>query len=161
MSYSELTRRYFEAAPCAGVLEGTRCVRGAAGHPTQGTWVQFDVEFDRGGERIERARFRAFGCPHVIAIAAWVAEQASGRAPEARLPESAAALRERFDVPVEKLGRLLIVEDAWAAVARAAARWMEARAAQGRSPEERESAVREATGREATTPLAAPSRQGH
>jgi hypothetical protein len=30
------------------------------------------------------------------------------------------ALRERFDVPQEKLGRLLIVEDAWLAVSRAA-----------------------------------------
>jgi NifU-like protein involved in Fe-S cluster formation len=120
MSYSALTRHYFEAAPAAGVLEGARCARGAAGAREQGTWVQFDLELDPSGARIERARFRAFGCPHVIAVASFLAEQAPGRLLEEHPPESAAALRARFEVPVEKLGRLLIVEDAWTAAARAA-----------------------------------------
>jgi hypothetical protein len=37
------------------------------------------------------------------------------------LPESVQAVRARFEAPVEKLGRLLIVEDAWTAAMRAAA----------------------------------------
>jgi hypothetical protein len=50
-----------------------------------------------------------------------VAEQAPGRAvAAAHLPESVQALQARFEVPVEKLGRLLVVEDAWIAALRAA-----------------------------------------
>jgi hypothetical protein len=37
------------------------------------------------------------------------------------LPQSAHSLRERLDAPVEKLGRLFVVEDAWIAALRAAA----------------------------------------
>jgi hypothetical protein len=50
-------------------------------------------------------------------VCAWLAETAVGEAPRAELPESVAQIRDRFDVPVEKMGRLLIVEDAWLAAA--------------------------------------------
>ncbi|HMK86727.1 MAG TPA: iron-sulfur cluster assembly scaffold protein [Steroidobacteraceae bacterium] len=118
--YSELTRRYFESAARAGVLEGARCFRGSAGSRAQGTWVQFDVQLAPSARSLEEARFLAFGCPHVIAVSSWVAERASGLELGARLPESVEALRERFAVPTEKLGRLLIIEDAWIAALRAA-----------------------------------------
>jgi hypothetical protein len=115
MHYSELTWRHFEAAAAAGVLTGPGVRRGSAGNRLHGTWVQFDVQVGAsGGEAtIEAVRFLAFGCPHVIAVADWVALTAAGRWVESRLPESVAALQERFAVPVEKLGRLLVVEDAW------------------------------------------------
>jgi hypothetical protein len=124
MRYSELTLRYFESAPNAGVLEGAGCFRGAAGGRTQGTWVQFDVRpaGGYGSTAIQEARFLAFGCPHVIAVSAWVAERAAGVPLRERLPESVPALRERFGVPVEKLGRLLVIEDAWIAAMRSAER---------------------------------------
>lgn len=121
MNYSDLTRRYFDAAALAGVLAGPGTFRGAAGSRGQGTWVQFDVQFDsqtRGG--IQAVRFLAYGCPHTIAVSAWVAEVAVGGTLRAALPEGVHLLRERFEVPVEKLGRLLIIEDAWVAAARAA-----------------------------------------
>jgi NifU-like protein involved in Fe-S cluster formation len=108
MKYSALTRRYFESAARAGTLPGA--FRGAAGDRAQGTWVQFDVQCD--ADRIADARFLVFGCPHTIAAAAWLAEAVTGASARQGLPASAQALRERFDVPVEKLGRLLIVEDA-------------------------------------------------
>ncbi|MGA9028785.1 MAG: iron-sulfur cluster assembly scaffold protein [Steroidobacteraceae bacterium] len=114
MNYSELTQRYFETAPGAGTL-GPGAARGAAGSRAQGTWVQFELQIDAPGGRIAAARFLAFGCPHTIAVAAWVAEAAVGRLPQPALPEGVQALRRRFDLPVEKLGRLLVVEDAWLA----------------------------------------------
>jgi hypothetical protein len=117
MKYNAATLQYFETAPHCGVLTGVGVFRGAAGERTQGTWVQFDVKLKYGV--IESACFLAFACPHTIAISAWVAEQAAGRRPTAALPESAHSLLQRFAVPVEKLGRLLIVEDAWAAAIRA------------------------------------------
>jgi NifU-like protein involved in Fe-S cluster formation len=122
MKYNELTRRYFEHPDAVGVLSGPEGFRGAAGSRAQGTWVQFDVRVSGspGARTVEAARFLAFGCPHVIAASAWIAECAVGREAERRLPESAHSLRERFAAPVEKLGRLLIVEDAWIAAMRAA-----------------------------------------
>jgi len=128
MKYSERTRRYFDDPPTAGSLTGPDTVHGAAGSRAQGTWVQFDLRLAAPGTagsgtslEIAAARFSAFGCPHVIAVAAWLAEQAVGRRAEPALPESVQALRMRFEAPVEKLGRLLIVEDAWIAAMRAAA----------------------------------------
>lgn len=64
---------------------------------------------------IETVRFLAFGCPHVIAVADWIAQTAPGCPARPALPETVHRLRTRFDVPIEKLGRLLIVEDAWIA----------------------------------------------
>jgi hypothetical protein len=123
MKYNELTRRYFEGTSCAGTSVGPGSFRGAAGSRAQGTWVQFDVQVSSTarGATIRAVRFLAFACPHVIAVAAWLAERAVGLDTNPQLPESVQSLRERFGVPVEKLGRLLIVEDAWIAAMRAAA----------------------------------------
>ena len=117
MTYNDLTRRYFEAPANAGVLVGPGTFRGSAGDRAHGTWVQFDLQTHAG--TVQDARFLAFGCPHVIAVSAWLAEQALGRPLTAALPESVQTLRERFDIPLEKLGRLLVIEDAWAAAAAA------------------------------------------
>jgi NifU-like protein involved in Fe-S cluster formation len=123
MNYNALTRRHFEHAARCGTLSGPDCYRGAAGSRSTGTWVQFDLRLEGAGagRRIREARFLAFGCPHVIAAAAVVAEEGEGGAAEPRLPQSIHSLRERLDAPVEKLGRLFVVEDAWIAALRAAA----------------------------------------
>jgi hypothetical protein len=134
--YNELTRRYFGSAVNAGVLIAPglesapvlpglaepRAFRGAAGDRAQGTWVQFDVQIGPGAGvgTVQAARFLAFACPHVIAVAAWLAERAVGLEALPVLPEDIRSLRERFDVPIEKTGRLLVVEDAWIAALRAA-----------------------------------------
>ena len=120
MIYNDLTRRYFEAPANAGVLVGPGVFRGSAGDREHGTWVQFDLQTDAG--TVLAARFLAFACPHVIAVSAWLTEQAVGRQLTAALPESVQTLRERFAIPLEKLGRLLIIEDAWTAAAAAALR---------------------------------------
>jgi hypothetical protein len=123
VTYNELTRRHFEHPVRLGTLVGRDCYRGAAGSRSAGTWVQFDVRVGRAsaGPRVLEVRFLAFGCPHVIAAAGLVAEQSEGGAPEPRLPQGVHALREQLDAPVEKLGRLFVVEDAWIAALRGAA----------------------------------------
>jgi len=117
MNYNNLTLRHFESPGNAGILAGAAVRRGAGGSRAQGTWVQFDVELAprNGVLSIEAVRFLAYGCPHVIAVADWVAGRAVGGPAQPALPESVHALRARFDMPVEKLGRLLIIEDAWIA----------------------------------------------
>jgi hypothetical protein len=128
--YNDLTRRYFDRAVNAGVgLDSAGFAlapvlfRGAAGSRAQGTWVQFGVQVSgRGGGSgmVRVASFLAFGCPHVIAVAAWLAERAEGLEVRPVLPEDIGSLRQRFAIPIEKTGRLLIVEDAWIATLRAA-----------------------------------------
>jgi NifU-like protein involved in Fe-S cluster formation len=115
MNYNELTRRYFESAANVGELTGAGVFRGAAGSLEEGTWVQFDLQINAG--TVSAARFLAFACPHTIAVSAWLAEQAVGRPVKPLLSEGVQALRDRFAVPVEKTGRLLIIEDAWLAAA--------------------------------------------
>jgi cysteine desulfurase len=116
MMYSELTRRYFETAAGCGTLTGPGVYRGAAGSRAQGTWVQFDLQLRAGC--IEQARFLALGCPHTIAAASWIVEHAPGPIVRAALRESVENLSARFAVPVDKRGRLLIIEDAWIAALR-------------------------------------------
>jgi NifU-like protein involved in Fe-S cluster formation len=118
VNYSELTRRYFESPRHVGELSGAGVFRGVAGDREQGTWVQFDLQCKSG--TLQAARFLAFACPHTIAVSAWLAEQSAGRTVMRTLPESVQELRARFDVPVDKMGRLLIIEDAWLAAVVAA-----------------------------------------
>jgi NifU-like protein involved in Fe-S cluster formation len=118
VKYNELTRRYFELPTNVGELSGARVFRGAAGNREQGAWVQFDLEYESG--ILRAARFLAFACPHTIAVSAWLAEQSIGKTLIRALPQSVQELRDRFAVPVEKMGRLLIIEDAWLSAALAA-----------------------------------------
>ncbi len=119
MTYNELTRRHFETAAHAGTLTGPGVRRGVAGSRAMGTWVQFDVRWRSGATplTLDAVRFLAFGCPHVIAVADWIAEHAVAAVLPGRtgLPASLPELKERFAVPTEKVGRLLIIEDAWIA----------------------------------------------
>jgi hypothetical protein len=108
------------------MLSGHRVFRGAAGSRERGTWVQFDLQVEvhplSAARTIGTARFLCFGCPHTIAISAWVAEAAVGRGLARELPDTVRSLSARFEVPPDKLGRVLTVEDAWiAAVGRAIA----------------------------------------
>jgi len=117
VNYNDLTRHHFESATNAGVLAGPSIRRGEAGSRTQGTWVRFDVQIDSSNrpETLTAVRFLAYACPHVVAVADWIATCAVGLKAESSLPESVLSLQQRFDVPTEKLGRLLILEDAWIA----------------------------------------------
>ena len=109
-----LTRRYFLAAarvprfaqaqPPAGVRHGR------AGRRTDGTEVFFELEI--AGEFVKSARFSAYGCPHTLAVVAWLCEVVEGSRVDAAVPQTPADWARKFEVPAEKLGRLLIVEDA-------------------------------------------------
>ncbi len=109
IDYSPQVQERFERPVNAGRLLG-RVVSGEAGDEASGTRVEFD--FRLRGATVEQGAFRAYGCPHAIAAASWVAEQAHGR-PLADTtwldPLSLAAL---LEVPDHKLGVLLVVQDA-------------------------------------------------
>lgn len=116
-AYSTRVRALFADPPRAGALAdrpGERR-RGEAGSPEQGAWVAFEARVEAG--RIADAAFSAWGCPHVIAAAALVAD----RLPGGPVAEAGAfdvhALAAELDLPPAKLGRLLVVQDAATALA--------------------------------------------
>ena len=112
MSYSQLVRDLFEQLPRSGALgtgAGQR-VEGEAKSLDRGAWVRFDARIDGG--RVAECTFRAWGCPHVLAAAAQAAARVSGMAVGEELPTDAHRLAAELDSPPEKLGRLLVVEDA-------------------------------------------------
>jgi cysteine desulfurase len=101
----ELSPATEEKAPTPGDW-----VTGAAGSIAAGTWVRFALRIGTG--RVAEARFKAYGCPHTLAAVAWLAEQARGRTLAELAAQGLDEVMRRLDIPAEKLGRLLIVQDA-------------------------------------------------
>ena len=128
VNYSDLTRSYFEAPRARGCWPRGR-LAGRSRQPGTGHLgaIRRAGRPNSRDGAVQAARFLAFGCPHMIAVAAWLAEHAVGQAARAHLPDGVQSLRERFGVPMEKLGRLFIVEDAWIAA------WRGFRSAPGRA----------------------------
>lgn len=114
--YSQEVERRFDAPSGSGSLYGDRaeCCAGAAGDAEAGVHVRFEGRV-RDGKVLE-CRFRAYGCPHVIAAASWVAEHAEGRSAHEKGWPDAHALQQALDAPAHKLGSLLVVEDAYRAM---------------------------------------------
>jgi cysteine desulfurase len=112
---SPLARRYFDLLPCAGAMSpGTDIVQGSAGSPAAEAWVRFHLRMEQGN--VKAALFQAWGCPHTLAVTAWLTGQLPGRSMTRSVselvPGTPSAWLEALEVPVEKLGRLLVVEDA-------------------------------------------------
>lgn len=91
-------------------VAGGAVVTGEAGSPPQEAWVRFHLLVE--GDAVKDARVQAYGCPHTLAAAAWVAGRLPGRERADLVPQGPAGWAQALEVPVEKLGRLLIVEDA-------------------------------------------------
>ncbi|HEV7608896.1 MAG TPA: aminotransferase class V-fold PLP-dependent enzyme [Steroidobacteraceae bacterium] len=111
---SPLTRRYFLAParvpefPQGSPPPDVR--HGRAGREPDGTVVFFELRIADG--IVKSARFSAYGCPHTLAVVAWLCEVVEGSRLDAGPLGTPAEWARKFDVPAEKLGRLLIVEDA-------------------------------------------------
>ena len=104
----EAVGRLRALAPWSGRPEGE--VFGEAGGPGRETWVQFALSVRDG--IVKDARFKAYGCPHTLAVASWLNGQLPGRRREDLPPGAPSQWAADLGVPVEKLGRLLVVEDA-------------------------------------------------
>ena len=98
--------------PAQQPVEGGRdaLIIGEGGGPGQEAWVRFELAV--AGDIVKDARFKAYGCPHTVSVASWLAAQLPGRRRDNLIPGSPAGWAEAQAVPMEKLGRLLTVEDA-------------------------------------------------
>lgn len=103
-----MLRRFREPA-FAGRIEASGATVGRAGSRRTGSEVVFYLRIADG--QITEARFEAFGCPHTIAAADYVAENITGQA-LAGLRIDPHAIATTLGLPPEKLGQVLIVEDA-------------------------------------------------
>jgi NifU-like N terminal domain len=87
---------------------GGRVAEGEAGREQYGTRVRFMLRL--AGSRLVEARYYAYGCPHTLATCEWLARrlEEDGREAIGGPDDWCRAL----GVPIVKLGRLLVVEDA-------------------------------------------------
>lgn len=112
MPYSRIVADYFAHPANAGTLSEHRgsVICGAAGDREQGTEVVFHMRTGNG--QIAAMSFQAFGCPHTIAACSLATEQLVGEPVESLVRLSAGWLAATIEAPVEKMGRMLIIEDA-------------------------------------------------
>jgi NifU-like protein involved in Fe-S cluster formation len=118
MEYTPEVVRRFDSPRRAGELLGGApgLVAGEAEDRTLSVWVRFQLQVIEGA--VHAARFAVFGCPHTVAAASRVAEWLEGR-PASELPTlDVRAICAELGVPVEKLGKLLRIEDAVTACGR-------------------------------------------
>lgn len=96
--------------PAAAWSAAGRRLSGEAGAQAEGTWVRFHLLIV--GDSVKEALFQAFGCPHTMDTAAWLCAQLPGRSRGELVPGEPSQWAAERAVPVEKLGRLLVIEDA-------------------------------------------------
>ena len=90
--------------------EGATVLAGEAGAVRLGTWVRLLLRVD--GNTVKDARFQAYGCPHTLAVCRALVARLPGQRRNALQAGTPEQWREAAGAPVEKLGRMLIIEDA-------------------------------------------------
>ena len=112
MDYSpEVLQRF--SLPQAGEAfpgETQGVVRGEAEDRSLGIWIRFDVQVRDG--LIRAVRFQLFGCPHALAAASLICEWLEDKPARALAAIDLRAVADKLDLPVEKYGKLLRIEDA-------------------------------------------------
>jgi cysteine desulfurase len=113
-SLNRVSQQYFQAPlriprfPAGNAPTDVR--HGRAGREADGTTVLLELQIADG--IVKSARFSVYGCPHTVAVVAWLCEVLEGSRLESASFGGPADWAQKFEVPAEKLGRLLIVEDA-------------------------------------------------
>lgn len=113
-SFIEVVRRLQRVAgPERGaehVASEDGVLAGMAGSRERGIEVAFAVRLD--GSAIKSVDFRAYGCPHTLAACTWLTRRLAGQPVAALRDLAPEELMTAADVPVEKRGRMLVVQDA-------------------------------------------------
>ncbi|HUQ50670.1 MAG TPA: iron-sulfur cluster assembly scaffold protein [Gammaproteobacteria bacterium] len=112
MEYSLAVQRHFAAPRRARELPAgaVGLVAGEAEDRTLHVWVRFQLQVVE--DVVVATGFQAFGCPHTIAAASVVADWLEGRSVAAARQLDVKAVCAELEAPVEKLGKLLRIEDA-------------------------------------------------
>jgi NifU-like protein involved in Fe-S cluster formation len=104
--YGAEVRALFRAPAHAGSIAGGRVAH------ARGQGVEVELSMLTDGTRISALRFRAYGCPHLLAAAEAFCRDFEGRHLADLARYSAVETVNSLSVPVEKTGRILVLEDA-------------------------------------------------
>jgi nitrogen fixation protein NifU and related proteins len=107
---AEVCRRMRELPGAAPLPAGASTVRGSAGDVEHGARVELEFQIEAG--RVARGRFRAFGCPHLVAAASWVTDRLRGATRGELAAWDWCEAAQALEVPPAKFGRLLTLQDA-------------------------------------------------
>ena len=111
---SQLRDRDAESIPEPMLAFNSAWAVGEAGSHREGMRVRCYLALDGNG-RIAAVRFRAFACPDLWRVLQAFERQWLGCRPETADLGDPSQWARQFQVPIEKLGRLIRVEDAWRA----------------------------------------------
>lgn len=115
MDYSPLVSDHFAQPRNAGrFAPGRGVVSGSAGSISQGTRFALSALIEGG--RICALRQQVYGCPHCIAAASWLTERLIGASIDDLQRWQWRQAADALQVPAEKRGRLLVLEDAVRAI---------------------------------------------
>ena len=106
--YNEAVEAYFSRP--VGEYAGDH--EGQAGSIAAGTWIGLRAGVQEGC--LTNVDFRAFACPQIIAVCHWLRDDLEGRQVKACQRFDRENVRQMFDIPFEKAGKLLILQDALA-----------------------------------------------
>lgn len=111
VDYSPLVRGRFNRLAHAAQPGEAADASGSAGRSERGAAVELLAWCDGRG-RLARVRFRAYGCPALLAAADLAAESLEGQPSAALGRIDPRALASALELPAGKLGRVLLIEDA-------------------------------------------------
>lgn len=114
--YNALVLDHFEHPRNAGRFAAAPdTIEGVAGGAAQGAMFRLSARL--ADRRIAQVRFEAYGCPHCLAAGSWLSERLVGATREDLEAWQWRGAADVLDVPAEKRGRFLILEDAVRALA--------------------------------------------
>ena len=110
--YNALTRALFSDPLHVGDLQNEHEItaRAAASESAGGARLQLAIGLEDG--KLRECRFLVFGCPHVVAAAEWLCRNSEGGTLADLAAFHAADCMGPLEIPVEKTGRILLLEDA-------------------------------------------------
>jgi len=112
--YSEPVWRHFRAPHGGCGLSDSSALVGEADTPGSDAVVRLEIALD-GNHHIERAAFRAYGCPACIAAASWLCAHVEGRTLAQARCLTVTEIERALELPADKRHCVLLALDALAA----------------------------------------------
>jgi nitrogen fixation NifU-like protein len=109
-AYSPQVWAHFQQPHGSGRPARSDFLSGRSGALKRGALVELWLRVE--GERIEEARFEAFGCPATVAAASWLCQWLPGRTLAQALALDGLTIAQALEIDAARRGVALVVEDA-------------------------------------------------
>lgn len=116
--YNDRVRQYFANPVHAGDLQREHPHKITATASESENGAQLSIEVGINAPVIAEMAFRARGCPHLIAAAEFVCAHMEGQPVAALAQFDAAEVSQILSIPLEKTGRIILLEDLLATLSR-------------------------------------------